>query len=340
MSSNACSKLFGLSVLCAAALAPFAVHAAAALDTWVGVVGGAGNGSIPLGCTTFGSPASLAFFTFNGFAVPQGGIAACGYSGTVTQTTAASGPLTRNGSLAPVILGNPGFSGFYDGTATAVADYGRLGAVAHANIAGGVPGSSLALFNSVGAARFSDTLTATSPLVANSTAGSVRYRFSVDGLSTSLGAPGAYLFGDTYVVLDVQQNAGPVYEVLNAHVGRGTTGTISNSPPPAGWSTSTGSLGGSSTFFSLDLPMTWGTAWDVKVGLMAWAYGTADANFLSTARLTGLTLFDANHTAVNTFSLTAASGTDYVGAVPEPGSVVLMLAGLGALGWRARRSAG
>jgi hypothetical protein len=233
-------------------------------------------------------------------------------------------------------LGNPGFAGFYDGTAAAVASYGRLGASAHANIAAGVPGSPGALFESIGAARFSDSLTATSPQVASGTVGAVRYHFSVDGLSTSLGAPGPYLFGDTYVVLDVQQNTGPVYEVLNAHVGRGTTGTISGGTPPAGWSSSMGSLGGSSTFFSLDLPITWGTAWDMKVGLMAWAYGTADANFMSTAKLTGMTLFDASHSAVNTFSLTSASGTDYVNSVPEPASVLLMLAGLAAVVCRSR----
>ena len=99
-----------------------------------------------------------------------------------------------------------------------------------------------------------------------------------------------------------------------------------------------GSLGGSSTFFSLDLPITWGTAWDVKVGLMAWAYGTADANFMSTAKLTGVTLFDASHAAVNTFSLTSASGTDYVNSVPEPASALLMLAGLAAVVWCRRSS--
>jgi hypothetical protein len=330
------NRVLAVALLCATMVT--SAHAAATLDTWVGVVGGGGNGSIPQGCTTFGAPASLSFFTFNGFAVPQGGIAACGYSGTVTQTSAASGPLTQSGSLAPVILGNPGFAGSYDGTAAAVSNYGRLGATAHANISGGIPGSQVALFESVGAARFSDTLTVTSPLVVAGTAGSVRYSFSVDGQSTSLGAPGAYLFGDTYAVLDIQQNTGPVYEVMNAHVRRGDTGTLSNSPPPAGWSTSMGSLGGASTFVSLDLPMTWGTSWEVKVGLLAWAYGTADANFLSTARLTGMTFYNASPIAISNFALTAASGTDYVNAVPEPASVLLMLAGLGVLVWRVRRS--
>ena len=304
--------------------------AGASLDAYAVVVGGAGNGSITQGCTTFGPPAELSFFSFHSASIPLGGIGPCGYAGGVSQVSAASGPLTNSKSVGPVILGNPGFSGSFDGAANSTADYGTLGASAHAIISGGIPGSSLALFESTGAAKFSDSLTASSPFVANNSAGFVRYQFSVDGSLTSLGAPGAFLFGETYAVLDIQQQGGPVYEILNAHVRRGEIGTISNSPPPPGWTTSMGSLSGSSIFYSLDLPMNWGQPWDVSVGLLAWAYGTADTNFLTTAKITGLELFDANHVQVTQFSISSVSGTDYAAAVPEPAAVWLF--GFGLLG--------
>jgi hypothetical protein len=100
-----------------------------------------------------------------------------------------------------------------------------------------------------------------------------------------------------------------------------------------------GSLIGGSTFYSLDLPMNWGQAWDVKVGLLVWAYGTADNNFLSTAKISGIQLFDANHTEITDFSLTSASGTDYlnVDAVPLPPSMAFMLSGLGGLAVASQR---
>ena len=142
------------------------------------------------------------------------------------------------------------------------------------------------------------------------------------------------------MVLDVQHQGGPVREVMNATVRRGSLGVMSGNPPPAGWVTSNGSLSGASTFFSPDLPMNWGVPWNVSVGLLAWAYGTADANFLTTARITGVMLFDANHNPVNAFSLTALSGTDYVNAVPEPASQALWLAGLGGLALLALRRRG
>lgn len=154
--------------------------------------------------------------------------------------------------------------------------------------------------------------------------------------SQALGPQRTFFFGDTYAVLDLQQNGGPTYELMNAHNTRGSSGTISNGAPPSGWTSSTGSLSGSSTFFSVLLPITWGTQWSVKAGLLAWSYGTADADFLNTARVSGIDLFDANQVAVTNFTLTSASGTDYlnVGApttVPEPSTLMLSLVSLGAL---------
>jgi hypothetical protein len=310
------------------------VLAAASVDTLVGVVGGMGSSNINLGCTTFGAPAEAAFYTFRGPTIPQGGIAACGQSGGYDTAVAAAGPLNSQRSLAPVILGNPGYSGYFDGTANAVANFKAISASAHANISGGVPGSNLALFNSAGAAKFTDTLTASSPSAPTNSAGTVRFEFSVTGNLASLGAPAAYFFGDTYAVLDLKLNGGPTYEILNAHATRGSPGTISNAAPPAGWAAGTGSLGGSSTFYSFELPMVWGKPMDLQVGLLAWAYGTADSSLSAT--ITGVDFFDAGHNAVTVFSLASASGTDYISAVPETGSVALLLAGLGTLAARRR----
>ena len=134
---------------------------------------------------------------------------------------------------------------------------------------------------------------------------------------------------------------------MNATVRRGELGKINNSAPPAGWTTSAGTLSGASTFFSLDYPIVWGTPWQLEVGLLTWAYGRSDANF-GAAKVTGVQLFDASHSAVTAFSLTSQSGTNYLNAdapvpntaVPEPSSVVLLMLGLAAVAAvRARRIA-
>jgi hypothetical protein len=219
-----------------------------------------------------------------------------------------------------------------------VATYGSLGASASGTFAGGLPSDSqLALFEGAGAAKFSDTLTATSPLVASASAGFVRYQFNVHGSMSILGAQKAYYFGETYMVLDLQQQSGPVYEILNSHARRGSVGTISNGPPPAGWTAGVGTLSGQSTFYSQMLPMNWGQAWDVKVGLLAWAYGEAASSFLGTAKLTGIDLFDANGVKVTQFDLVSASGTNYLQPVPEPATQALMLSGLLGLAATVRR---
>ena len=322
--SRACTA-FGAVACVAGALAPLAGAKAQSLDAWAGSFGGAGVNSFPFGCSRGPNP-ELTFFSFNP-QTPTPSLSACGISGSLKQATSNTVPLVLNDSLSPVSLGSAS-DGSFDGTAQARASYNKLGAAAHANIGAGRPQSSGAMYESVAAARFNDILTATSPLVANLSAGFVQYRFSVDGTESALGSPAPFFFGETYMVLDVRQQNGPVREVMNAHVRRGDLGIISGNPPPAGWATSAGSLSGAGTFFSLDLPMNWGQPWDLSVGLLAWAYGTADANFLTTARITGVALFDANHSPVNTFNLTSASGTDYVNAVPEPASAALLLVGL------------
>ena len=197
------------------------------------------------------------------------------------------------------------------------------------------------MFETVGAATFTDLITASSPNIAALSAGFVRYKFAVDGLTTALGTAAPFFFGETYMVLDVQQNGGTVSEVMNAHVLRGTNGLIRNQAPPAGWTAGIGSLSGGSTFFSLFLPITWGVQWNLKVGLLAWAYGTSDAN--STAKITGVELYDANQVAVTNVTLNAASGVNYfnLGAaqpttVPEPSTLLLGAIGLIALGGMTR----
>lgn len=323
----------GLVWLAACALAP--ATAAPSLTAYAGSVGGSGIGTVPGGCGSSPSPV-FSFFSFN-FNLPPEGIGPCGYSGGIVQSTAATGPVASSYALPPVSLGPLVGSGSFQGSAQSIANYTGLGAAAHADIGTGRPGGN-SMFQSIGAATFEDTLTATSPLVANGSAGFMRYQFSVDGSLQSLGVPEPGYFGETYMVLDVQHQGGPVFQVLNATVRRGGSGTISNRPPPAGWVTSTGSLSGGSTFLSVEFPMTWGQAWNVKVGLLAWAYGSADSNFLSTARLSGVSLFDGFHQPVNTFGLSAASGTDYLASpVPEPKIWALWLMGLTTMVWRGRR---
>lgn len=312
---------------------------AASLDAYAGVVGGAGNGSIAQGCTTYGPPAELSsFFTFSGPAIPAGGIAPCGYAGGIDHAAGATGPITESKSLGPVLLGNPGFSGSYTGSANAVAAYGSLGASANGSFSGGLPGSPTALFEGAGAAKFADTLTASSPLVADLSAGFVRYQFDVSGSMTINGTPAPFYFGETYMALDLRHQNGPVFELMNAHARRGELATISNAAPGTGWTAGVGSLSGGSTLLTAPFEMRWGQPWDVQVGLIAWAYGEADASFLGTARLTGVQLFDANGVPISQFSLASASGTNYLQPVPEPAAVVLMACGLAltAMGMRRR----
>ena len=220
---------------------------AGSLEALSGVVGGAGNGSIQNGCTTYGAPAELGGF-FGTAPLPMqvlGGNAACGYSGGWTNLQlpgAAAGTVLNNtASLTPVILGNPSFAGFYDGTTDARAGYGSLGARAHGNFSSGLPGTTTALFYAMSAALFGDTLTASSPLVANLSAGSVQYVFHLEGSASAPGAQAPFFFGDARAQLWYQHQGGPVFGPTAAvDATRGSVGTVDFGPLPAGWTASTG----------------------------------------------------------------------------------------------------
>ena len=108
-----------------------ALAAPPSLEAFTGVIGGPGGGDIASGCTTFGGAPQESFFSSSiGLSIPIGGIAACGDQGDLRDVTETVGPVESVQHLDPVLLGNPGFAGTYEGDAHATADYRTLGASA------------------------------------------------------------------------------------------------------------------------------------------------------------------------------------------------------------------
>ena len=141
------------------------------LEAFADIVAGSGE-SFSSNCGSVGPTAQLSFFTFRPQLVKPGGFVACGYaqSSLLTNTqNGGVGPLSNSNALSGVPLGGPlgPPGGIFDGTANSTASYGSLGASAHANVnsATGLPNNGAAMFETVGAATFSDWITATSPLV-------------------------------------------------------------------------------------------------------------------------------------------------------------------------------
>jgi len=135
-------------------------------DVW----GGTSNGNIAQGCTTFGPiPDLSAFFNGSGFRT-LGGNTASGFTGVTSDQTATSGALLVNQVLPPVSIDSSGSS--FSGAAGARASFNSLGVSAQGVLTGNTSGTSASV--ATGAAFFQDTLTATSPQIAPSAAGSAR----------------------------------------------------------------------------------------------------------------------------------------------------------------------
>jgi hypothetical protein len=316
------------------------LSAAASLDAYAGGVGGLTTGTINSGCFTSGTPGELQPF-FSGGSFPQGGIGPCGLTGGLNHNIGSSGTVNSTLTVAPVKVGGPfnPVAGFYTGQADASASYGTLGVSAQGSFQQGRPDGSPGIYNNtVAAAKFTDTLTANSASFANGSAGFVRYTFDLRGTTSALGTPAAFFQGETFIQLLYMNSNSPVEFGWNLSTGRGTLGKIQNGTPPAGWKSDLGFLSGESTFNSFDLPIIWGQSWDLTVGLVATSFGQAAADFLGGVRLTDVQMFDGSHNKVTNFNLLSASGTNYLAQpVPESDSYVMLLAGLGVMGFVTRR---
>jgi len=327
-----------------AALAMPLVQAAPQLQAGTGAIGGLGTGNIGAGCTTYGAPASVQAYFGSGYglALPGGGVAACGYVGGWTEQVVPAGAATSNAAVGPVILGNPGYAGYYTGSADASAQFTALRAGSRGYYTAGLPGGQTALSDASAVAWFTDTLTLSSPQVVPASAGYVGYRFEFSGSLAATGTPVPYYFGEALAQLAFQHDGGPVYGAASAYVRRGVVGTTNafGNPMP-GWVGGVGTVSGAGTVNTMDVllpfPVVFGQPWELKLGLAARAYGESSAEFMSTARFVGLDVFDAQGHRVTDFTLTSGSGTDYLAAVPEPASMLMVLAGVGLVGGVAAR---
>ena len=199
------------------AVSPLATQAAS-LSAFAGVVTGA-SGNIAGGCTTSGPPPELAFF--GGFAPGLqvlGGNTACGFSGGWTNPTATgtTTPLTNSARLPPTPFyaatpSAPVSPQLFEGTADSRASYGSLSAKASGRYSGTAAYASATAVG-VGAATFSDTLSATVPKAYTdvSTSGFVRYRFSLDGSMSAPGPQRPYFGGTAQTAFNIQQDDGPI----------------------------------------------------------------------------------------------------------------------------------
>jgi hypothetical protein len=309
------------------------IQAAPLLSATAGVMAGYSN--LNNNCNTYGPSSQISGFVSKLGGVPLGGISNCGFTGSYITNTGTTGPVIQNNSVGPTLLGLPGFTGSYSGTSASTASFGTLGVKVNGAITGGSPGSPSSLFEATGAATFADRLTVTSAGAANGTTGTVRYLLGLTGTETTLPVLVSNGFGENYALVELTHSTQQPTQIVNVSDRPGALGLISNKTPPAGWNTVPGSISGSSIFGTGAYSFTWGSAFDIKLGLLAWQSGTSTTDFSSGLKLTGFEFFNSNGQAVSAFSVTADSGTDYINGtstptnnnVPTPGSASLFLVG-------------
>lgn len=342
--------------LCRAALLASALavapHAMAApyLETFVMTAAGQSN----FGTYSAPEPVYQGFFgggNVLGFSIPAtafsnpANLAAAGIAGDWRLQSAATGVL--NDSMSVNTSFNAG-SNTYIGSASTKAQFGQVGVQATGALTGA---SGIGMVDGSEAyAMVRESMTFFSPTITNNpnnfNLGYAQYHFTIDGNLSSLGKTGPATIDALY-----KQGAGPTYGLVRMQADAASGTYIAGiSAPYVGNASAYGftaslapgavSLGGVGTFSTFLEPFEIGTAVDFSFGLFAYVIpgpdSAADATFISTARLTGIDIYDAFGKKVTDFTITSGSGTlyDANGAhsivpspVPEPSTAMLTLLG-------------
>jgi hypothetical protein len=192
--------------------------------------------------------------------------------------------------------------------------YGILKNYAAVSLTGDASGGAFPSFLSVGSrSGFIDAYTFTG----DSGTGTAYFTFSIDGTATSSnGASGGHLL-----------------QLVPARNGVLDWGAQRNY----------GTVDGKAV---IEVPFEFGTPVEMLISFYAlaqvfsWQEGaSAIADYSHTAVLSQIVVRDSEGKLVDDFAITSASGTNYgaTGVIPEPGSAVLLLTGLGAAAWLRRR---
>lgn len=307
---------------------------ASQLRAYAGVVAGNASGAGgPFACATSGPTIGNGWFA--GLALPPEGFAGCNLAGGIDDQQGSAGPLNASQSASGPMMGGVGT---YTGSAQARAADWSLGVAVNGTATGGT--SAFTYHQSAAFASFIDTVTLQAPGIATGTSGAVNFAFLVDGIMGQ--ASVAPYTQQSDIGLGIRVNGTFIWDSFRGtnlgqslpYVRGGSTGL------PGGFVLGPGTLDGSALVTSTaNFGIQWGVPFTVEVALIANTHpccqgASSSVDFLNTALPKGVDAYGPGG-KIDQFTVATASGAR-IGPggllpVPEPGSWLLALAGLGVL---------